>query len=384
MFEMATISSFIQKSWPAAPGKGSLRKHPEYTGLLRIEPASSQRLNPEAFTSKEGSLKAMHQSPRIRRLHSDLAALERLRAESSVFRFSSSGDPPQQYNVIFAGKSLWRDRGKVKVFEQHRVEIKLGASYPRGIPEIRWLTPIFHPNISEIGMVCLGGYGTHWVPSVQLDDLCVMLWDMARYHNYDIRSPYNRESALWVSGQTNFRFPIDARPLRDLRASQGRADSRGEAGAIEAAASRSGRNRSGGASSPSSTSSITTPVARVLQFIERYGRKPDDDSPRALERRNVTELMSRMSRGEPGDRRPADRSPDPGTNTDPPLPAQNGMASEKLESALVQEPSTQTTPEASPAQLDGDENDVMILEATPDDVRHETARTGNDEIMFIS
>ncbi len=52
-------------------------------------------------------------------------------------------------------------------------------------------------------MVCLGGYGTHWVPSVQLDELCVMLWDMVRYHNYDIRSPYNREAALWVAGQTD-------------------------------------------------------------------------------------------------------------------------------------------------------------------------------------
>ncbi len=79
------------------------------------------------------------------------------------------------------------------------------------MPEIRWVTPIYHPNISEIGMVCLGGYGTHWVPSVQLDELCVMLWDMARYHNYDIRSPYNRDAALWVANQTTFLFPTDPR-----------------------------------------------------------------------------------------------------------------------------------------------------------------------------
>ena len=164
----------------------------------------------------------MHQSPRIRRLHSDLAALERLRSESSVFRFTATGDPPQHYqHQFFRVEVCGGDRGKVKALDQHRVEIKLGASYPRTMPEIRWLTPIFHPNISEIGMVCLGGYGTHWVPSVQLDDLCVMLWDMARYHNYDIRSPYNRESALWVAGQTTFRFPTDARPLRDLRAVAG-------------------------------------------------------------------------------------------------------------------------------------------------------------------
>ena len=92
------------------------------------------------------------------------------------------------------------------------------------MPELRWLTPIYHPNISEIGMVCLGGYGTHWVPSLNLDELCGMLWDMARYHNYDIRSPYNREAALWVANQTAFRFPLDARPLRDLRAALGRVE----------------------------------------------------------------------------------------------------------------------------------------------------------------
>ena len=92
------------------------------------------------------------------------------------------------------------------------------------MPEIRWITPIYHPNISEIGMVCLGGYGTHWVPSIQLDELCNMLWDMARYHNYDIRSPYNRDAALWVASQTTFLFPVDSRPLRDLRAAMGRID----------------------------------------------------------------------------------------------------------------------------------------------------------------
>ncbi len=57
-------------------------------------------------------------------------------------------------------------------------------------------------------MVCLGGYGTHWVPSVQLDELCVMLWDMARYYNYDIRSPYNRDAALWVANQTAILFRL--------------------------------------------------------------------------------------------------------------------------------------------------------------------------------
>ncbi len=168
----------------------------------------------------------MNPSPRIRRLRNDLIALERLRSESSVFQFAARGNPVEEYLITFRGKSLWLDRERVRIHELHRVEIKLGASYPRTIPELRWITPIHHPNISEIGMVCLGGYRTNWAPSVQLDELCTMLWDMARYHNYDIRSPYNRDAALWVSQQTSFAFPLDERPLRDLRAALGRIEPR--------------------------------------------------------------------------------------------------------------------------------------------------------------
>ncbi|WP_169977158.1 ubiquitin-conjugating enzyme E2 [Tautonia rosea] len=155
--------------------------------------------------------------------------MERLQEESTIVRFRASGDPPQRYLVEFRGRSLARERGKIIAQDSHQVEIKLGASYPRSMPELRWLTPIYHPNISEIGLVCLGGYNTHWVPSLQLDELCEMLWDMARFHNYDLRSPYNRDAALWAANQSTFAFPMDARPLRDVRAAQGRFEPEGVA-----------------------------------------------------------------------------------------------------------------------------------------------------------
>lgn len=166
----------------------------------------------------------MYESPQQRRLRSDLAAMERLKAESSVMGFKAFGTPAQRFLVEFRGRSLAREKGKVVVRDHHEVEIKLGSSYPRTMPELRWLTPVYHPNISEIGLVCLGGYGTHWVPSLQLDELVVMLWDMSRYHNYDLRSPYNRDAALWAANQTTFTFPTDHRPLRDVRAALGRVE----------------------------------------------------------------------------------------------------------------------------------------------------------------
>jgi ubiquitin-protein ligase len=206
----------------------------------------------------------------MRRLRNDLAALERLQLESTVFRFKAHGNPPQQYLIFMKGKSLLRMRGQVSAHDSHRVEIKLGASYPRTLPEIRWITPIYHPNISEIGMVCLGGYGTHWVPSIQLDELCNMLWDMARYHNYDIRSPYNRDAALWVASQTTFMFPVDSRPLRDLRAAMGRIESAPASGTE--GKQRSGKNGTNGSSSHTSGSGEGEPSApeRVRQFVKRY------------------------------------------------------------------------------------------------------------------
>jgi hypothetical protein len=42
-----------------------------------------------------------------------------------------------------------------------------------------------------------------------------MLWDMIRYHNFDEKSPYNREAAAWAMSQSSLPLPIDDRPIRD-------------------------------------------------------------------------------------------------------------------------------------------------------------------------
>ncbi|MBW3597934.1 MAG: ubiquitin-conjugating enzyme E2 [Planctomycetes bacterium] len=143
--------------------------------------------------------------------------MEKLHAESTILDFTPLGEPAEAYLIRFHGKGAYRPSGSNRIHTRdlHEVSIKLGASYPRMMPELQWKSPIFHPNISGGGVVCLGGYGTHWVPSLNLDELCVMLWDMIRYQNYDVESPYNREAALWAKTQTDFRFPLDRRPLRD-------------------------------------------------------------------------------------------------------------------------------------------------------------------------
>jgi len=318
---------------------------------------------------------SMHESPRIRRLRNDLTALERLRSESSVFEFQATGNPPHHYLINFKGKGLCRDRGKVKIVDYHRVEIKLGASYPRTIPELRWLTPIYHPNISEIGMVCLGGYGTHWVPSVQLDELCMMLWDMARYFNYDIRSPYNRDAALWVANQTSILFPTDSRPLRDLRVAQGRVEasnekskgkSNGSAGDSSGRSMRAGR--------PSTNASGTgwdgrSPVERVRQFMERYARAIGEGLAQQ------PELGATLVGPEPS----TTAGPEPSTTPSDALPVSPNGENEPGNVVL------NTLIGQANGHLGEDERDgVVILEATNDvPVRPARRSEADDEIVFI-
>jgi hypothetical protein len=155
-------------------------------------------------------------------LRSDQKALAQLAADSTIFEFSPYGTPADFYILRFRGRGFHRPdaAGEVLVREEHEVHIRLGASYPRMMPELAWKSPIFHPNISASGVVCLGGYGTYWVPSLALDELCTMLWDMIRYENFDEKSPYNREAAAWAKNQTFFRLPIDGRPLRDKLAAR--------------------------------------------------------------------------------------------------------------------------------------------------------------------
>lgn len=226
----------------------------------------------------------MYESPQMRRLRSDLAAMERLAEDSSVLRFKAFGSPTTRYTIEFHGRSLARVKGKVTFRDQHEVEIRLGAAYPRTMPELRWVSPIYHPNISEIGLVCLGGYGTHWVPSLHLDDLCVMLWDMARYHNYDIRSPYNRDAALWAANQTTYAFPTDARPLRDLRIARGRIESEPPASASSRPVGESMPAGSATPAGPEADASrrlaVGEPVVILDMEVDLRSRSSRDSDPR--------------------------------------------------------------------------------------------------------
>src|SRR5262249_50036770 len=213
------------------------------------------------------------------------------------------------------------------------------------------MTPIYHPNISEIGMVCLGGYGTHWVPSVQLDELCIMLWDMLRYHNYDIRSPYNRDAALWVANQTSILFPTDARSLRDLRAAQGRMTA-SASDATRAVSSGGGTNGRAKGMLAAEETDENSSVNRVRKFVERYRRGANriGSESRALDRGAIAAANSERQ----------------ATSTEP--------------QAVVQ---AEAGSEPRGDNIGGDEGMIILDPSPPTTVEPTAHMPATDEILFI-
>jgi ubiquitin-protein ligase len=154
---------------------------------------------------------------RDQRLREELDAMTQLAEQSEVLDFEATDDPPTKYMVTFRGKALKRDvsaRAEVEVHELHKCEIRIPYSFPDRPPDIRWLTPIFHPNVSFSGLIRLADIGMAWDKDLSCDVLCERLWDMARFAYMDLDKAANYSAKTWAEDPEGFRLPLDARPLR--------------------------------------------------------------------------------------------------------------------------------------------------------------------------
>jgi ubiquitin-protein ligase len=183
----------------------------------------------------------MDQAQRAERLRADLQQLERLKASSTIFDFEATDQPPDRYVLSFRGKGAGRDpaaQADVSIRELHQVELRLPYSYPDRPPDIRWLTPLVHPNISFSGFVNLAEIGLPWSSALGLDVICERLWDVARLDFVNADKAANYSAKHWLETECPHELPLDRRPLRDKltanRANVVRYERRGQAVLIAA------------------------------------------------------------------------------------------------------------------------------------------------------
>jgi ubiquitin-protein ligase len=149
-------------------------------------------------------------SPRTRRLRADAEQMNHAFANCEHIAIeSTSGDPPDTYEIKYTVKSLAPGGKKPVERREHKVRIALPADYPRLPPHCSMLTPIFHPNINEAS-ICVGD---HWAAGERLVDLVVRIAEMLAFQAYNIRSPLDGEAAMWADLNVA-KLPTDPRPMR--------------------------------------------------------------------------------------------------------------------------------------------------------------------------
>jgi ubiquitin-protein ligase len=173
-----------------------------------------------------GGIISIGGSPRMRRLKADYELMQDLNARSDLISFkavdSRPGVPPERYIVTFTCKSISNvDRsGNPKFSNHHQVEIYLHSQYPQRWPGMKWLTPIWHPNINHLnGTVCIDA--AWWTASRSLDRLIIMLGEMLQWKNFHDDPtkppfPWDAEAARWSREYRKTHaneFPVDHREL---------------------------------------------------------------------------------------------------------------------------------------------------------------------------
>lgn len=173
-----------------------------------------------------GGRTSVDKSPRIRRLRADHQRMEELVSQSNLIEFKTKsarkGLPPEKYIVTFKCKGIASvDRKGNPTFSRlHQVEIYLHNQYPQRWPGMKWLTPIWHPNINHInGSVCIDA--AWWTASRSLERLVLMLGEMIQYKNYHDDPtkppfPWDPEAARWsreYRKKNPNAFPVDTQEL---------------------------------------------------------------------------------------------------------------------------------------------------------------------------
>ena len=224
--ESLAADFFEDHDWPTTDSRGRGQRavlelvdpeNPDRTKRLRGEETVEKaglwdgaiiRIFPESIAGMEDQRK------RISALIADHKDMIELTDWNPYISFeANTRHAPTLYKLTFnyrSFKGISSEGLKPLYLDKHQVEITMIPEYPQRAPRVRWITPIFHPNISpETGGVCLGVLMDRYLPGLGLARIVTMLAEMIQYRNYDTTNPMNKEAAKWVSDPDNHKYIDD-------------------------------------------------------------------------------------------------------------------------------------------------------------------------------
>jgi len=172
----------------------------------------------------------MAHNARYARLAIEYTKLMNLAARSSLIEVQpvevQPGWPPEKYIITYRCRGIASiDKQKLpQASEFHQVSMYMGSDYPLKEPYLRWLTPIWHPNIDHVEPhhVCTNNVQNWWAAK-PLAELVLAMGEMVQYKHYHAKGvtpfPLDRVAAEWVLevaeplGIVGPNKPFDNRPL---------------------------------------------------------------------------------------------------------------------------------------------------------------------------
>jgi ubiquitin-protein ligase len=203
---------FGERRWPAHDQAG----RPQRAVVERVDPGNPERTERlrgdrtlhDAGVQDDDTLRVLPESvaglfnpkERLRALVVDQRDVEALAEEDPehIEIKPNAEYAATSYEIVFRCPGITMGARGIERIDEHRIDIQLPTDYPVAAPVVHWQTPIFHPNVSVRGTVCLGVLMHRYMPGLGLAYIVRMLRDIAQYRNYDMFSPYNREAADWA------------------------------------------------------------------------------------------------------------------------------------------------------------------------------------------
>lgn len=144
-------------------------------------------------------------SRRLMRLNNDYRNLSYLCDRCEYIKISAlSGNPPEQYNILFKIKGLLKTPERLIFSSSHNLEILLPREYPSSMPLFRFKadSPVFHPNVAPHNHPTMPPFAVclvdHWTAGQNLLELVIKTAKMLCFQQYNLNSTLNGEASLWV------------------------------------------------------------------------------------------------------------------------------------------------------------------------------------------
>lgn len=160
----------------------------------------------ESLNSKSRNTSQKLNSIILHRLKRDEKQMQNLTLSTpSIEILEIDGSPADRYLIRYNMKGIVgiNSTGKPMYANQHLVEMVISDGYPMNMPYAQFYTPVFHPNVYELGQVCHGWVGIPY----ELRDVAIHIANMIDYQVFNLECPSNGKAAAWAA-ECNGLFPL--------------------------------------------------------------------------------------------------------------------------------------------------------------------------------